>query len=155
MESSKTALDPARLSAWRALSSAQAVLSAQVELGLADEELPPPRWFDVLAALDAAESNQLRPRDLNCHVALTKSGLTRLLDRLVEAGLIERHACETDRRGHYVELTDAGREMLGRMSPVYERALAESFGTDLSSDEVETLAGLLFRARPAPPPEDD
>jgi DNA-binding MarR family transcriptional regulator len=155
MTQSTTKLDASRLTAWRSLSSAQAVLSHQLEEGLAAEELPPAGWFDVLAALESSDGGGLRPRDLGCHVVLTKSGLTRLLDRIVEAGLIERRACERDRRGHYVQLTEAGRETLARMQPVYDRALAESFGTELSADEVERLAGLLDRALPPPPAEDD
>lgn len=145
-------LDTTRVAAWRSLVGAQTALSGRVEDALAGAGLPATAWFDVLAALadDEADRRGMRPRDLSCHVGLTKSGLTRLLDRMVEAGLVERRACNLDRRGHFVSLTAAGRRALARAAPAYERVLGESFARRLDPDEVERLRDLLERARPEP-----
>ncbi len=141
-----TAAIPERqLEAWRSLLHAHTALTAGVERALAEEDLPPLTWHDVLSTLERAPERAARPRDLGCGVSISRSGLTRLLDRMESAGLVERRSCPTDRRGTWVVLTDAGGEMLERMRPVYERELAESFAGELSDEEAEALTLLLAR----------
>jgi DNA-binding MarR family transcriptional regulator len=151
MSTTAARLNPSQLAAWRSLAAVHAGFTARVDEALAAEALPPRAWLELLVAVDGGEGGLVRPRDLACQVALTKSGLTRLVDRMAEAGLVERQACERDRRGHYLRLTDAGMTMLARMRPIYEEALAESFGGRLTPADVRTLAALLDRARPEPP----
>lgn len=133
------------MEAWRSLLFAHTSLTTGVEQALAEEDLPPLTWYDVLSSLDRAPEHAARPRDLGCGVSISRSGLTRLLDRMESANLVERRSCPTDRRGTWVVLTDAGSEMVARMRPVYERELAESFSAELSDEEAETLTDLLGR----------
>src|SRR2546430_828834 len=102
-----SALKKKRLEAVRSLLRARTALVERIEAALAADEMPRLSWYDVLCALDEAEGGRLRPRDLAFAVALTPSGLTRLLDRIDAAGLVERQECPTDRRGHLIALTPA------------------------------------------------
>jgi DNA-binding MarR family transcriptional regulator len=123
-------LNETQLDAWRALLRGQALLIEEVERQLAAGDLPPLGWYDVLTELDKA-GGRLRIHELADAVILSRSGLSRLLDRLEGAGLLGREPCENDRRGAYAAITPAGREMLDRMWPVYERCLAEHFAPQL------------------------
>jgi DNA-binding MarR family transcriptional regulator len=142
-----TSFPEAQLDAWRALCNAHAALMGRMEESLAEEQLPPLGWYDVLWALDRAPDQTLRPRDLGLHLTISKSGLTRLVDRIVAAGLIERRECRSDRRGHLIALTDAGRSMLHEMWPVYAEAFNDHFASRLTKDQAKTLAALLEQLR--------
>ena len=131
-----------RLNAVRSLMRARNVLVERVEAALAADDLPRLSWFDVLNALDEVEGGRLRPRDLGVAVALTPSGLTRLLDRIQAAGLVERQECPSDRRGHLIALTPAGRRTLELMRPVYDRALGEAFAS-VSDEDAAMLSSVL------------
>jgi DNA-binding MarR family transcriptional regulator len=137
-----SALKKERLEAVRSLLRARTALVERLEAALAADDLPPLSWYDVLCALEETEGNRLRPRDLAYEVALTPSGLTRLLDRIQSASLVERQECPSDRRGHLVALTPPGRSTLEVMRPVYERALEEAFGA-VSDEGATTLRALL------------
>ncbi len=133
-----------QLDAWRSLLRGQALLIEEVERRLAAADLPPLGWYDVLTALDKA-GGRLRIHELADAVILSRSGLTRLLDRLEAAGLLRREPCEDDRRGSYAVITPAGRRMLKRMWPVYERALAEHFAPHVGAGEARALRSALER----------
>jgi MarR family transcriptional regulator, 2-MHQ and catechol-resistance regulon repressor len=75
-------------------------------------------FFDVLIHVGGAPDRRLTMSKLSADVALTTGGVTRLVDRMVEAGLVEREACPNDRRSIYVVLTPDGQAVL-------ERAVAE------------------------------
>ena len=137
-----SALKKDRLEAVRSLLRARTALVERIEAALAADDLPPLSWYDVLCALEEADGNRLRPRDLAFQVALTRSGLTRLLDRIHAASLVDRQECPSDRRGHLVVLTEAGHRTLQVMRPVYERALDEAFGS-VSDEGAATLRTLL------------
>jgi DNA-binding MarR family transcriptional regulator len=134
-----------KLDALRALRRARVTLTDRLETALRTDDLPPLAWYDVLSALDQATEHGLRPRDLGLEVGLTPSGLTRLLDRITAAGLVERRVCDTDRRGFSVTLTSSGRETLELMRPVYMRELAAGFGDLMTEDEAEQITEVLAR----------
>lgn len=136
--------DP-KLAALRSLRRARFTLRDRLEAALRADDLPPLAWYDVLAALEEADERGLRPRDLAFEVGLTPSGLTRLLDRITAAGLVERSVCDTDRRGFTVTLTAAGRETLALMRPVYMRELDAGFGRIVSDEEAEQMSAVLDR----------
>jgi DNA-binding MarR family transcriptional regulator len=140
-----TTIPSERMDAWWALLQAHSSLISGVERALAEEDLPPLGWYDVLATLERADDNAVRPRDLGCGITISRSGMTRLLERIVTAGLVERVACERDRRGTWIVLTEAGTETLNRMKPVYESELRASFSGQLSDEEAQTLSGILAR----------
>jgi DNA-binding MarR family transcriptional regulator len=133
-----------QLDAWRALLRGQALLIEEVERELAAHGLPPLGWYDVLTELDKA-GGRLRIHELADAVILSRSGLSRLLDRLESAGLLRREPCEDDRRGAYAAITREGREMLDRMWPVYERCLAEHFAPQVGSAEARAIRSALDR----------
>jgi DNA-binding MarR family transcriptional regulator len=120
-------MDADVLDAWRALLNAHARVTGEVEGALAKAGLPPLSWYDVLWPLYRAPKRRLRMGALAEQVTLSRTGLTRLVDRIEREGLLRREAAPEDRRGSYVVLTREGATMLRRMWPVYERVLEESF----------------------------
>jgi DNA-binding MarR family transcriptional regulator len=78
-------------------------------------------------------------------VVLSRSGLTRLVDRLEKAGLLRREPDPSDRRGAFAVLTDEGRDMLRQMWPVYAAGIAEHFGRHVSDEEAHELTEALSR----------
>ncbi len=134
-----------KLDALRSLLRARTTLVDRLETALRADDQPPLAWYDVLCALDEADDFGLRPRDLGYAVALTPSGLTRLLDRISAAGLVERRVCDSDRRGFTVTLTDSGRETLELMRPVYLREVEAGFADLLSDEDASRLSEVLDR----------
>jgi DNA-binding MarR family transcriptional regulator len=112
-------------SAFQALVLAHARVSDRVEADLAGAGLPPLGWFEVLAAIEGSEAGAVRMFELAEAISMSRSGLTRLIDRLEHEGLIERRTCPSDRRGQFVVGTPAGAEVLGRMRPVCDAAVHE------------------------------
>jgi DNA-binding MarR family transcriptional regulator len=138
-------LDEARGLAWRTFLTAHAAVVDQIERGLVAEGELPLGHYDVLVALDEAPGRRLRMNELARDVVLSRSGLTRLVDRLEGAGLLERARCDDDRRGCYAVLTEDGAEALRRARPVYLRGVAEHFGRHLDDEEVRVLGESLGR----------
>lgn len=129
----------ARLSVWQAYLHIHAVVTRLLEAQLQAELDLPLLWYDTLERLTQAEHKSLRLQELAEAINLSQSGLTRLLDRMVEAGLVERRPCERDRRGLYAALLPAGEAKLAAARPVYLRVLDEHFLRYLSCDEVQAL----------------
>ena len=140
-----TDLDEPRLAAWRAFLNAHAVVVDRIERDLAAAELIPLTWYDVLVALWEAPGHRLRLHELARAVVLSRSGLTRLVDRLEAAGLLRREPCADDRRGAFAVLTPEGRAAQLRAWPVYSRAIAEHFARHLADEEARTLTEVLER----------
>lgn len=141
--------DAASVSAWRALVAAHATVLESVERGLAAEQLVPLTWVDVLVALWDAPGHRLRLSDLARRVVHSRSGLTRLLDRMEAAGLVRREACPSDRRGAFAVITPAGRAVQLAAWPICARGITESFARHLSTEEATVLADALGRVAAA------
>ena len=137
--------DELRLAAWRAFLNAHASVVAAIERELAAGGFVPLTWYDVLVALWEAPEHRLRLHELARAVVLSRSGLTRLVDRLEGAGLLRREPCADDRRGAYAVLTLDGEATLRRTWPVYARGIVAHFARHLSDDEARTLAEALGR----------
>lgn len=132
-------VDRERLEAWRLFLEAHAYVIDLLEDEMrADEDLPL-AWYDVLVHLSEAPEGRLRMQDLAEAVLLSKSGLTRLVDRMEEAGLVSRRACPTDRRGTYAQVTVEGRATLRRSAPAHIRGVREHFTDHLTESEVRAL----------------
>lgn len=95
--------------------------------------------YDVLVNVAGAAREGVRPTELAERVLLTKSGLTRLLDRLVDRGFIERHACPTDRRGQLIVLTPDGRHAFRRATPSVVRAIGALLGNGHTDADIDAL----------------
>ncbi len=138
-------LDARHLAAWRALLTAHATAVGAIERDFDAADFIPLTWYDVLVALSEAPEGKLRLHELADRVVLSRSGLTRLLDRLEGAGLLRREPCPCDRRGAYAVLTDEGHATLRRTWPAYARGIAEHFTRHLSAAEADQLASVLGR----------
>lgn len=103
----------------------------------------------ILATLNEGTPYGLRPTDLAQRAGLTKSGLTRAIDRLETQHLIERRACPSDARGQLIVMTAQGGRVLRRAAPEHFRSIARNFADHLSDREVEVLTGALERVADA------
>ena len=103
--------------------------------------------LEVLIHLANEPDRQLRPRDLAEKCVMTTSGCTRLLDRLEEQRMIERHPHESDRRGLVVELTTRGRRWLESVLPEHYESLERHFWSVVSDRELSQLATTMRKIR--------
>src|SRR6476659_5791789 len=135
--------------AWGALARTHAAVSQRLQEALAQGDFPPLPWYEVLAAVAEAPEQRMRMGDLAEALVITRGGLTKLVDRLIKAGLLERTFCETDRRVSYATLLPAGRDLLEEMRPVAVAELRASFSTKLTVEEAEAMRESLERVRQA------
>jgi DNA-binding MarR family transcriptional regulator len=140
------ALDPHR-EAWIAIARTHAAVSGRLQEALTGAGLPPLAWFEVLATLDRAPEQRMKMGELAEALVITRGGLTKLVDRLIKAGLLERTFCETDRRVSYATLLPAGAELLEEMRPVVRGELAVAFSATLTADQAEDLRTTMERIR--------
>jgi DNA-binding MarR family transcriptional regulator len=149
--------DPGHLAAWRALLETHAAVTELLARELVAERGLPLSRYDVLLNLAEAPGGRLRMQELSESVLLSKSGLSRLVDRMEEAGLVRRERCEDDRRGWFTVLTEQGRSALRRAAPIHLRGIQEHFARHLDDEEARVLATALARvsaaARADRPPE--
>ncbi|HET7481121.1 MAG TPA: MarR family transcriptional regulator [Rubrobacteraceae bacterium] len=138
-------LDAARGAAWRTLLTAHAAVVERIERELAAEGVLPLGHYDVFLALYEAPDRRLRMSELARAVVLSRSGLTRLVDRLEKSGLLRRERCDDDGRGCYAALTEEGLGALRRSWPVYSRGISRHFGLYLDDEEVRVLDDALGR----------
>ncbi len=141
------ALSTAELTAWRTFLRAHATVVRRLEAELVAEHDLPLASYDVLVQLSESPSHSLRMTQLAERVLLSRSGLTRLVDRLVRDGLVERQACPQDARGTLAVLTPAGLDRLTQAWPTHLRGVA-SYMSRLNPAEIETLTGLLVTLVP-------
>jgi DNA-binding MarR family transcriptional regulator len=133
--------------AWGALTRTHAAVSQRLQEALAQGDHPPLPWYEVLATVAEAPEQRLRMGDLAEALVITRGGLTKLVDRLVKAGLLERTFCETDRRVSYATLLPAGENVLAEMRPVIVGELELAFSANLSVSEANNLRDTLDRVR--------
>jgi DNA-binding MarR family transcriptional regulator len=138
-----SALTPAGLTAWRTFLRAHATVVRRLEAELVAEHDLPLASYDVLVQLSEATDRRLRMTELADRVLLSRSGLTRLADRLEREGLIERKACPSDARGTLAVLTPAGLARLRAAWPTHRRGVAEHVTGRLSAAELVQLCELL------------
>ncbi len=137
--------DERHLAAWRAFLRAHATVVDRLDHELQHEQGLALTWYEVLLHLAEAPDNRLRLSALAARLVLSRSGITRLVDRMAEAGLIERQACPTDRRGSFAALTPDGRARLRMAAPVHLRGIDEHFARHLRPDEVDAVRVALER----------
>jgi DNA-binding MarR family transcriptional regulator len=140
-----TRLSARELSVWRTFLRAYANINARLEHDLLDAHELPLAWYEVLVHLAEAPAQRMRMTDLADRVLLSRSGLTRLVDRLESEGLVKRAACPSDARGTFTVLTAAGQHRLREASPVYEHGIGEYVAGPLSGPELGVLHELLVR----------
>jgi len=141
-------LTAGELRAWRGLLRAHACLARRLDAELDQAHGLPMTSYEVLHHLDEALGGRMRMRDLAEHAQLSRSGLTRLVDRLEREELLERCSCEHDARGSYACLTERGRERLEDARVTQLAVVREHFFSRFSELELSLLAGMCERIAP-------
>lgn len=141
----KAAEAPLFLQAWVAFLRAHSRVVARVSKDLEAACGISLAWFDVLFQLSVGPAAGRRMNDLADAVLLSKSGLTRLVDRMEEAGLVVRAAVPGDRRSLHVHLTPDGRRLVSRARRIVRQSVAEHFGRHLAESDLATLRDSLSR----------
>jgi DNA-binding MarR family transcriptional regulator len=140
-----TRLEGVALEAWRSYLQSHASILRELDADLAAQHGMTTRDYEVLLYLAQAADRKLAMSALAESTMLTRSGITRLVDGLVQAGLIERVSCESDARVSYAQLTDEGYEKLRDAGCTHVKGIERLFLERFSSEEIELLASLLGR----------
>jgi DNA-binding MarR family transcriptional regulator len=147
---SKRRLSEAELRAWEAFQRAHAATSHVLErIAESRGGLSLGEHFLLIQIARGPETG-IRPTDLAARSLLTKSGLTRALDRLEQDGLVERRTCPSDKRGSLVVLTAPGQRLLRRSAPDHVRAIAKHFAEPLTPEELAVLTVAMERIAATP-----
>lgn len=102
-------------------------------------------WFDVLAQLSKTPEGRMPMKQLAENILLSKSGITRLVDRMETAGLIQRDSCPTDGRVVYAAITSSGRRLFREAAPIAFQGVEEHFARHVTQREAEVLTGILSK----------
>ncbi len=147
----ETGLGGSALDAWRSYIQSHASILRVLDAELAAEHGMTTRDYEVLLYLSQAEDRRLPMSALAESTMLTRSGITRLVDGLVEAEFIERVACPQDARVSYAELTDLGEAKLRQAGCTHVASIRRLFLANYTPAEIEQLATLLSRLPGAQP----
>jgi len=135
--------DDTRLRAWIAFLQAHATLSRRLEAELQAASHVSLPEYDALVQLAAADQRRLRMNELADRVLLSRSGVSRLVDRLERQGWVKRTTCPTDARGAWAILTDAGLDTLRSAAPIHLRGVERHFLAPMDDVDREGLARAL------------
>jgi DNA-binding MarR family transcriptional regulator len=141
-------LSPEELGAWRGLLRVHSALVKALDAELLAAHELPLTSYEVLINLQAAPGRRRRMAELADGVLLSRSGMTRLVDRLERDGLLTRDACTDDGRGTYAVLTAKAEALLSEARRTHLDGVRERFVRHFEPDELRTLAGLWDRVLP-------
>jgi len=127
------------LDAWRSMLFASSQVVQALGADLEEQHGLPITWFDVLGRLRQAPDGQLRMHELEKQSVFTRSGITRLADRIENAGFIERVRSSSDRRGVYLRITDAGIKKLDDVWPDHQQSIWRHFASRLNPSDLNAL----------------
>ncbi len=139
-------LDEVELSALRGLVRVHATLVKELDAELEARHGLPLTSYEVLRSLRKSPHGKLRMAELAEHALLSRSGMTRLIDRLEREGMVGRSTCDKDGRGCYAVLTDQGRDMVDQARCTHIAVVRNGFLRHFSEDELRDLASLFERA---------
>jgi DNA-binding MarR family transcriptional regulator len=135
-------LDNEELAAWRGMLRAHSALTRALDAELAREHDLPLSSYEVLLFLNDSDHGRMRMSELADSVLLSRSGLTRLVDRLERQGLLKRERCESDARGLFAEITPEGRRAFAAARKTHLDGVRRLFLDRFSPDELRTLGAL-------------
>jgi DNA-binding MarR family transcriptional regulator len=135
-------LDEREMEAWQAFLRASIRLMERLDAELEGHRISLAD-YEILVHLSAEPAGELRMTELATRTLVSRSGLTRRLDRLVDAGLVERRSCATDRRGVFAVLTGAGRQRLEASAPTHVEGVRRHFLAPLQGQDLRALAASL------------
>lgn len=133
------------LAAWRGMFETHSRMVALLDVELERDHDLPLSSYEVLMNLADAEGERLRMGELANRLLLSRSGITRLADRLVDQGLIERERCQNDGRGYFARLTPAGRAKLRIARPAHLAGVRNHFLSRLEPSEIDALGAIWAR----------
>lgn len=143
--------DACRVAAWMALLDAHSRLVGRLEADLERAHGLSLAEYGVLFRLQASPQGRVRLHELTEHARMSKSGVSRLVDRMEGTGLITTQRCPSDGRGAFAVLTDSGREMYESAAALHLRGVNDHFGRHLDDEEATALRRVLERLRDAVP----
>jgi DNA-binding MarR family transcriptional regulator len=135
-------LNEEELAAWRGMLRAHAELTKELDAELAREHDLPLSSYEVLLYLADAPDGRMRMAELADSVLLSRSGLTRLVDRLQREGLLKRERCESDARGYFAEITPNGRRLFDAARRTHLDGVRARFLSRFSRDELRAMGAL-------------
>ena len=141
-------LEPEALAAWRGFLRAHSALTKALDAELMAAHGLSLSSYEVLLYLAGSAQGRLRMSDLAGSVLLSRSGLTRLVDRLERDGLVRRESCPSDLRGFNALITDEGRELFATARRTHLAGVHERFLGRFSREELRTLVALWERLQP-------
>jgi DNA-binding MarR family transcriptional regulator len=141
-------LSPTELGAWRGLLRVHTALVKALDAELTAAHDLPLSSYEVLITLESAPKRKRRMAELADSVLLSRSGMTRLVDRLEREGLIARDTCTDDGRGCFAVLTEEGAELLARARPTHLDGVRERFLGHFSEEELRLFADCWERVLP-------
>lgn len=141
-------LSGADIRAWKGFLRSYTALTKAIDAALEAEHGLPLTSYEVLYHVAETDKSKMRMCDLASTVLLSRSGLTRLVDRLERDGLIARQSCTDDARGQYAVLTDAGRDKLEAARVTHRAAIRTLFLDHFSPEELDLLGDAWDRVLP-------
>ncbi len=138
-------LDSEELGAWRGLLRVHAELTRALDTELNEAHGLPLSSYEVLLFISAEPGGRMRMSELADSVLLSRSGLTRLVDRLERAGLLERVQCDEDARGYFAQITPAGRRAFDEARRTHLEGVRRLFLSRFSREELRELGELWER----------
>jgi DNA-binding MarR family transcriptional regulator len=139
-----TKIPASKMAAWRLFLTAHARITAQLEAELQGADEIPLAWYDVLVQLTEG-GGRLRMQELAHAVLLSKSGLTRLVDRMEVERLVHREECVTDKRGTVAAITARGTAALRHAAPVHLAGIERHFANRLTAAEATAMQSAFKR----------
>jgi DNA-binding MarR family transcriptional regulator len=133
---------------WPAFLQAHAVVTRAIDAGLQQAGVLSIDWYDVLLTLERSPGQRLKLNELADRVLFSRSGLTRLVDRIEAAGYLRRERSVEDRRVTYAVLTEPGAAALGRTWPHYRELIDQHFGRHLTDAEAAVLRAAFAKLIP-------
>lgn len=131
------------LESWAILLKTYNKVIKKISIELKSKNLPSLEWYDVLWCLEREGNGKLRLSELAEKVDLEKYSVTRIVDKLVYEGLIEKLPCEDDKRGSYAVLTEKGKKIRLKIWAIYKDLILEHYGSNLTIEESTTLIKIL------------
>ena len=134
-----------QISVWRSFLEVHSAVIKALEKELIEDQSFSLTWYDVLTHLSEAHGARMQHQSLAGSRLLSRSGVTRLVDRMADAGLVCRESSPEDRRVSYVVMTQPGRDALDRASPGHMGGIAQHFVQYLEAGDVPLLQGFFSR----------
>ena len=133
------------LELWEVLCRAHGTMSAAIEKDMQPDAGMPLAWYEVLLHLTRAPQGLMRYQDLAKLAGISDSGVSRRLEQMVNAGLIDRKSCPTDRRGVYAHITAEGQASFEKAHAVFLRSIDRNLASHLDPDDADAMSVALAR----------